>query len=533
MAGHALATAAVALAVLLLVSPAGFASAAEGASTSPEAHYNRATADADNYARDGAGETFCWHAASYMSTFVTAYKAWGDRSWLDWGVKYYDYAIAKMSPGPDGYKGWVGPYGYQDGVWCDVHVGDAILVEPMLDFAELVLKDAELNKTYGDAARKYAELGARDLIEKWDARGTWREDGPYGAYVSWDTYCAPGQLNDWKRQPEVASSNLTLPFNKQNHMAVACLKLYRITGKQEYRDKAQKIFAYMKSRFQYFDDHYVWNYWEPFGLWDFDLIKGTTRHWVNVHPYRDYQLGEINQIREAYHTGVVFSPQDIQRIINTNLKVMWNGDKERPAFRNSNATQPGRAEAAEQLAAAAANAPRGSMESRLAGTLWTGLADFDETVRELSALRLRPDAEGSVNPGGAYFRNVTLRRPAGFDRLYADLPVTVFDVPLSECRSITAAAVMPRTVQKGNNSVVFSKAVVPVELEVAVYSADGKEKLLTLFKGKAEGSTDGVAGFHIVQWDGTDPAGTRSFQGEYRIRWTVPDGYREFPIAVK
>ena len=46
-------------------------------------------------------------------------------------------------------------------------------------------------------------------------------------------------------------------------------------------------------------------------------------------------------IVEAYHTGVVFDETDIRRIVNTNLKVMWNGSLEEPAFRNSNATLPG------------------------------------------------------------------------------------------------------------------------------------------------------------------------------------------------
>jgi len=516
-------------AVFALVSVAGLSQSAYGAASPPESRYDAAVRDSGNYARESAGETFCWHAASYMGSFLSRYKSSGDRAWLDWGVKFYEYAIGKMSAGPDGYKGWVGPYGYQEGVWCDVHVGDAILLEPMLDFAEFVLNDEDLKKTYGDSAREYVELAAHDVIEKWDTRGTWHEDGPYGAYTSWDTYCPAGQPNEWKRRPDVGSSNLTLPFNKQNHMAMVALKLYRITGKQAYRDKAQKIFSYMKSRFQYFDDHYVWNYWEPFGPWDIDLTKKTTRHWVNVHPYRNYQSGEIRQIREAYHCGVVFTPEDIQRIINTNLQVMWNGDKENPRFRNSNATQPGREEAARLQAAAAASAPAGSMESQSAGQLWTALSDFSQTVRDLSGSRRRRAGRQPANTGAAT-RNVP---PPSFDRRYSDLPVTVFDVPFSACKSVQAAAVMPRTVKVGAGSIIFSKATVPIQLEVAVYSADGEEKLLTLFQGQAEGGTDGMVGFHIMQWDGKDPAGARTFKGDYRIRWTAPDGYREFPIVVE
>ena len=69
-------------------------------------------------------------------------------------------------------------------------------------------------------------------------------------------------------------------------MGIACLRIYRITGENEYRQKALKIFNFMKSRMCLFDDHYVWNYWEPLGPWDVDAEEANKlRHWVNVHPY--------------------------------------------------------------------------------------------------------------------------------------------------------------------------------------------------------------------------------------------------------
>lgn len=54
----------------------------------------------------------------------------------------------------------------------------------MLRFAEVVLGDAVLAIRCGERARAYVDLARRDLMEKWDARGTWREDGEGGAYVS-------------------------------------------------------------------------------------------------------------------------------------------------------------------------------------------------------------------------------------------------------------------------------------------------------------------------------------------------------------
>ena len=161
------------------------------------------------------------------------------------------------------------------------------------------------------------------------------------------------------------------------------IRLYQITGEEKYRKRAEKIFLFMKSRFQYFDNHYVWNYWEPFGPWDIDWKNKDTRHWVGVHPYRNYQAGEVNQIVDAYHHGIVFDEVDIQRIINTNLKVMWNGDRENPKFANSNVTH-----------VPSKKKPTGDSRWKgLAGILWSGLIDFDPTIRELYELKFKGQKE--------------------------------------------------------------------------------------------------------------------------------------------
>jgi predicted DNA-binding WGR domain protein len=57
-------------------------------------------------------------------------------------------------------------------------------------------------------------------------------------------------LKDWTRRDAIGGSNLALPFNKQDDVAAAALKLYRITGETGYRDRAARIFAFQKSRFQ-------------------------------------------------------------------------------------------------------------------------------------------------------------------------------------------------------------------------------------------------------------------------------------------
>jgi len=514
---------------------------AEDTRPSPEAFYKTAVRNADPKQTGGAGEQFCWRANYNMGLFVAAYEAWHDTAWLDWGVKYYDYAISQMSTDPKGYKGWIGPYIYDNTYWCDVHVGDSILVDHMLEFAEVVRADPALskNKTYRQAADRYVALARKDVIEKWDSRGTWREDGPFGGYVSWDTYCNPNDLANWKKMPEARNSGLSLPFNKQNDMALVCIKLYRLTGEESYRDKATKIFTFMRSRFQFVDDYYCWNYWEPLGPWDVDLVTGRTRHWMNTHGYRDYQAGEVGQAAAAYHAGIVFTQTDIQRVINTNLEVMWNKDRKKPKFINSNATLPkpemseAERKAREKQVASNAYAKEGR-----AGCLWTGLLDFSQAVRDLREVGM---ADGGRNARSviarAYYRNVTAKRPASFKRKHAKGDVSLSQWPVSKCRSLTVAAVLPHVIRRGGDkekkAIILSKARLPVDLEVSVCSADGKNKLLVLHKGKVDGGLDGLAGIFILQWDGADPAGKVKLPaGQYCIRWTTPDGHREFPVRL-
>ena len=454
------------------------------------------------------GEDFCWHAAYSAEDFVRGYQASGDPAWLDQGQRYFDWLEGLMERAPDGYRGWIGPYIYGPQVWSDVHVGDAILVSPMLHFAEVVLGDSVLAVRYGERARAYMDLARRDLMEKWDARGTWRVDGEGGVYVSWDQYLEPGKLEAWKKLG-ADKSILSLPYNKQMDMGLIALRLYRLTGEEQFRERVRRIFWQFKSRLQYFDDHYGWNYWEPQGLWDLDEA-GKVRHWVNVHPHRNYQAREVAFIAEAYHTGVVFDQTDLERILRTNLGVMWNGDAAEPQWRNADGRSPWQA---------------GPEDG--AGTLWTALGDFSQTVRELQALQVR---EGGL--AQAYYQRVALRDPPGFARKHAAAELALPSFPFSECRELTLAAALPRVMRAGTSAALICKARVPGELEVGLYTMGGTLKKV-LFQGRVEGGLDGLEGFALVRWDGTDPEGGERYAGKYRVRWTLGGEYREVEVVIE
>jgi hypothetical protein len=59
-----------------------------------------------------------------------------------------------------------------------------------------------------------------------------------------------------------------------------------------------------------------------------------------------------------------------------------------------------------------------------------------------------------------------------------------------------------------------------------LYSTGGK-KVHNLYKGKIG------EGIFMITWDGKDPAKKANYQGDYMIRWTIGEGYREFPVIIK
>ena len=473
------------------------------------------------FVENAKGENFCWHARVGMDEYVDNFRLTGNIEWLDAGITYYDFLIGRMDTDPDGYKGWIGPYEYDGKYWQDALVGDAILMAGILDFCILVLENDTLKKIYGSKANSYVEIAKKSFAEKWDKRGTWYEDGPYGSYIGFNKFLNPANPKEWLTNTKVNRVGISHPFNKQMDAGQVFLRLYRITGNTFYRDRAQKIFFTAKSHFQYFDNHYCWNYFDPLTPGDVDLEKKDTRHGVWVHPWRSgYQALDVEKIVEAYHYGIVFDEQDIKRIINTNLNVMWNKDKVNPKFINSN----GLGADHDTTGMAAFKAAYGHSNAfKNAGELWTGLLDFDQTIRDLYELQLN---EGDKSIERLRYENTVLKNPPGFKRKYSKDEAIIPVVNFTECKDLYLATVLPHIIAKDEKSIIICKSWIPGELQIDLYSTGGKQ-VNNLYKGKIG------EGIFIITWDGKDPAKKATYKGDYKIRWTIGEGYREFPIIIK
>lgn len=510
--------------LLLFISPLLIEAQAQNSiklGTTPEA-LAESMINKPSFVENARGENFCWHARVGMNQFLENYELTKNTEWLDAGVKYFDFLISKMDTDPDGYKGWIGPYGYDKRFWQDSHVGDAILLTDILDFSVLVLEDKELKSTYGKKANEYVAIAAKDFVEKYDKRGTWVEDGPYGSYVGFNKFLNPGDFSEWIHDPTVSRAGISHPFNKQMDAAQVCLRLYRITGNKFYRDRAERIFFTAKSHFQLHGNHYHWNYYEPLTPGDIDLEKKETNHWVSVHPFRSgYQAGEVDKIAEAYHYGIVFTEEDIKRIINTNLDVMWNQDKLNPDFINSNHLGP--KDDTTGLAAFRRHYKTGNF-AKNAGQLWTGLLDFDQRIRDLYEVRFKGDKSSERY---LRYKHTVLANPPGFKRRFAKGQVKVPDIKLTDSKDLYMATVLPYQVGKNEHAIIVCKSSASGELVVDLYSKQGK-KLENLFKQDIQKNRTVV---HT--WDGKIGADKKRYTGEYVIRWSFGNGYREYPLFLK
>ncbi len=459
------------------------------------------------------GQFWYWHARVPMQGFLDAYRATGDTAWLDAAVEYFDWCLSLLHETPDGYQAWLGEViGHPDRIG-EHPVCDAVMYEPMLAFAALVLVDEpELADAYGDNARQYVEQATESLFEKWDARGIWKVDGPYGAYTGWPYYFPREEPGPWRRDDSNDRTPGTLPHNMNVKWGSAALDLYRITGDQQWRDRAEKIFNFVKSRLNLYDGHYSWSYRDPFGPWDVSADDPQDyRFWINTHPYRDYQQGEVSAMVRAYNHGVTFDETDMRRLVKTNLEVMWNGDLDDPQWNNSNAGV--------QLAAHGEIRRPDLTESfpRYAGTLWTALVPFDERARELRERSLSP---GSIEY--ALYHNVTARQEPGYERKHGDLPVQVFDFPFHDNSTLTMVAVLPASVERGQPVIAGCQARIAGELTVELRSGDSSQILRELHHGQQR---IGVRNVTLETAD-LEP-------GTYRIRWTLRGEYREFPFEVR
>lgn len=333
------------------------------------------------YCDKETGEELGWLMSPFLNGFYYGYLATGDARWVDRLVDWADAWIQRGVKEPDGFIGWPkrGTGGaVADTLDTDSLLGEAMALRPVVLMADEIRKHAGLREKFGARADAYLRL-AEQTFAKWDARGCWRAVKDGGLWVVPMFGLDPqtgGWTDGYARRNTDGFSN---PANKQNHIARWLIALHDVTQKTVYRERAEHWWRLMKSRMRTREDgkYFVWNYWDPAGPWDYKP-DGSTRHWVGVHPNGGYYAIDVEGLVTAFEHGLVFTREDLQRLIATNRDFMWN----------------------QQLAGARFQRIDGGSEDprwkNAAGVLWTALVPHDATLRKIFLANHNPASWGGL-----------------------------------------------------------------------------------------------------------------------------------------
>lgn len=272
-------------------------------------------------------EGICWKIVPYLGMPLTAYELTADAKYLDIFVTSLDNLCSALTKGPDGFLGWYGkplklfqnPDKPDQKV--DVMITSFSVSGNIAHFVELIDRSPELKTRYAKKRAQYLDLAENHLIKKWEARGNYVDLGPQGAIYRTHFDLAP------------VKANLTQPHNKHSKIISALLAMYRVTGKDEYMEKAVKLGTRFKRLLALKDGAYTWNYWDPAGAWD--IKPGTDnawKHWIGVEHKGGYYSETLSQAVTLYHHGVVFTKADIDRFVKSQTEMAWNGDLEKPEW---------------------------------------------------------------------------------------------------------------------------------------------------------------------------------------------------------
>lgn len=323
----------------------------------------------NRYCDKETGEEIGWLISPFLNGYYHGWLATHDTKWIDMLVDWSDSWIVRGVKEPDGFIGWPKADGASTsvvpGLYTDNILGEAMALRPVVLMADEILKTPALKQKYGAKAESYIKL-AEQIFKKWDSRGCWREVKEGGLWVvpPFGIDQKTGQWTDGFARR--GTDGFSLPANKQNLVAEWLIAMWDVTKKPIYKERAEKWWRLMKSHMHLLANgkYFVWNYWDPVGPWDYKP-DGQPKHWVGVHPNGGYYTVDVEGIVNAYEHGLVFTKDDIKRLITTNRDFMWNKQIEGARFQRIDGEKPdGRWK----------DSP---------GVLWTALVPYDESLRKV------------------------------------------------------------------------------------------------------------------------------------------------------
>jgi hypothetical protein len=282
----------------------------------------------NRYSDKEMGEEIGWLVAPFLEGFYYGYLATRDPKWVAMLLDWADSWIKRAVKEPDGYVGWpkVGAAGTSvdnlDRFNADSLLGEAMALRPIVLMSNEILRTPALKERYGAKAAGYIEL-SEEVFKKWDGRGAWRRTdggGNISVVLPFGIDEKTGTWTDGYDKRNLPGTGFSHQANKANLVASWLLALFEATHRPEYKERAEKWFWLMKSRMKVTSSgtYQIWNYWEPSGAWDYKASV-IPKHWIGVHHNPAYYDIDVAAIVLAHEHGVVFTKEDISRLVSTSL----------------------------------------------------------------------------------------------------------------------------------------------------------------------------------------------------------------------
>ncbi len=236
--------------------------------------------------QSGAG--LAWSESYRLMAYVAMFEGTGDVRYLDAVVDRIDQVLkirddkralkdevrARVLPAWSSTRYTQGtPY-----AWI-VHAG--MITYPIARCAYVVRRDARLRDRFGARADEYVEA-VEETVQAFEH--AWRED--------------EAKREGWYHGDTLKRG---LPLNMQNAMGRTLVALWLTTGKEPYKEQAEKLGTFFKNRLRKDGTRYVWSYWP-----DDDGVEDVSHGSINV----DFAF-------TCFRAGIVFTKEDMLRFAET------------------------------------------------------------------------------------------------------------------------------------------------------------------------------------------------------------------------
>ena len=255
-----------------------------------------------------------WGESYLLQAHVEAFEHTRDHELADWIIEHVDrvWSVRSDHVGvTDELRGRVVPG------WCNSRytngrqhahiVGTGMITYPIARWVYLVKSDPQLEAAYGERINRDLDM----LIESVDAFDDWWRDGPspgegyYKDLGYLDEERSIVWMNAHKNGPDsglYASPYrvLPLPFNQQNAIGRTYAMLWRITGEERFKQRAERIARFFKNRTRERDGVVLW----PYATFSDGASVSDTSH----------ATIDLDFVCVCFESGLVFDEADMQRM---------------------------------------------------------------------------------------------------------------------------------------------------------------------------------------------------------------------------